>query len=146
MNIYSIFDVSAAGMNLERMRLEVSAINLANADATRGPGSAPYVPLQVVVHPGAAVFDQMLQGYSGGDLASAGPAGEIVPSNAAPRAVYEPGHPDADARGFVSYPGVDPVSEMVQLIAITRAYEANVRAFNAGREMAMKALDIGSGL
>lgn len=145
MNIYSIFDVSAAGMNLERMRLEVSAINLANADATRGPNSAPYVPLQVVVHPGTAVFDRMLQGYSGGDLASAAPSGEIAPANVAPHEVYEPGHPHADARGFVSYPGVDPVSEMVQLISITRAYEANVRAFNAGREMAMKALQIGSG-
>ena len=146
MNIYSIFDVSAAGMNLERMRLEVAAINLANADATRGPNSAPFTPMQVVVHPGAAVFDHLLQGYSGGDLASAAPSAEIAPADVAPREVYEPGHPDADARGFVSYPGVDPVSEMVQLISITRAYEANVRAFNAGRQMAMKALDIGSAL
>jgi flagellar basal-body rod protein FlgC len=59
--------------------------------------------------------------------------------------VYDPSHPDADARGFVSYPGVNPVSEMVNLIDITRAYEANVRAFNAGRNMLLKALEIGSG-
>jgi flagellar basal-body rod protein FlgC len=141
----SIFDISAAGMNLERLRLEVSATNLANANSTRGADGAVYVPQQVVVH-SARSFEALFQSLAGGDgLADTVPVGQIQQADLAPRQVYDPSHPDADARGFVSYPGVNPVSEMVQLIAITRAYEANVRAFNAGRNMMMKALEIGSG-
>ena len=68
----------------------------------------------------------------------------VVASTASPRLVFEPGHPDADSRGFVSYPDVNPVSEMVRLVEIGRAYEANVRALSMARSMAMKALDIGN--
>jgi len=158
MDISSIFDISAAGMNLERQRLEVSALNLANANTTRGADGLPFTPLQVVVRPGATSFDAMLNALNGGGgevggtgwIGGAGgvgaaPVGEVQAADVPPRQVYEPGHPDADANGFVSYPGVNPVSEMVHLIAVTRAYEANVRVFNAGRTMAMKALEIGSG-
>jgi flagellar basal-body rod protein FlgC len=145
MDISSIFDISAAGMNLERMRLEVSAVNLANANTTRGADGLPFTPLQVVVHSGATSFDAMFESLRGPDAAGALPVGEIEPADMPPRQVYDPGHPDADAAGFVSYPGVNPVSEMVQLISVTRAYEANVRAFNAARAMATKALEIGSG-
>jgi flagellar basal-body rod protein FlgC len=133
MDISSLFDISAAGMNVERMRLEVSAANLANANTTRGPNGIPYVPQQVVVQSGAARFDL-----------PALPEARVEASPVAPRLVYDPAHPDANADGFVSYPGVDPVSEMVQLMTVTRAYEADVRAFNAARSMAQRALDIGS--
>ncbi len=145
MDISSVFDISAAGMNLERMRLEVSAMNLANANSTRGADGQPYTPLQVVVHSGATPFDTLFQSLRASGFSTAVPVGQVQSADVAPREVYEPGHPDADARGFVSYPGVNPVSEMVQLISVTRAYEANVRAFNAGRSMALKALEIGSG-
>jgi flagellar basal-body rod protein FlgC len=145
MDISSVFDISAAGMNLERMRLEVSALNLANANTTRGADGQPFAPLQVVVHAGATPFDAMFESMRASGLASALPTGQVQPADVDQRQVYDPGHPNADARGFVSYPGVNPVSEMVQLIAITRAYEANVRAFNAGHSMALKALEIGSG-
>jgi len=146
MDISSIFDISAAGMNLERQRLEVSALNLANANTTRGADGLPFTPLQVVVRSGMSPFDAVLNALNGGaSLSGSGPIGEVQASDVPPRQVYEPGHPDADANGFVSYPGVNSVSEMVRLIAVTRAYEANVRVFNAGRAMAMKALDIGSG-
>jgi len=146
MDISSIFDISAAGMNLERQRLEVSALNLANANTTRGADGLPFTPLQVVVRSGMSPFDAVVNALSGGaSLTGSGPVGEVQAADVPPRQVYEPGHPDADANGFVSYPGVNPVSEMVRLIAATRAYEANVRVFNAGRAMAMKALDIGSG-
>jgi flagellar basal-body rod protein FlgC len=146
MDISSIFDISAAGMNLERQRLEVSALNLANANTTRGADGLPFTPLQVVVRSGMSPFDAVLNALNGGaSLSGSGPIGEVQAADVPPRQVYEPGHPDADANGFVSYPGVNPVSEMVRLIAVTRAYEANVRVFNAGRAMAMKALDIGSG-
>jgi flagellar basal-body rod protein FlgC len=68
----------------------------------------------------------------------------VVPTNSAPRLVLDPGHPDADERGFVAYPAVSPVSEMVRLVEIGRAYEANVRALSMARAMALKALEIGS--
>jgi flagellar basal-body rod protein FlgC len=145
MEISSIFDISAAGMNLERMRLEVSALNLANANTTRGADGEAFSPMQVVIHSGTTPFDALLQSLSGVGVMSSLPVGEIERADIPPRQVYDPGHPDADAGGFVSYPGINPVSEMVQLISTTRAYEANVRAFNAGRSMAMKALEIGSG-
>jgi flagellar basal-body rod protein FlgC len=146
MDISSIFDISAAGMNLQRQRLEVSALNLANANTTHGANGLPFTPLQVVVRSGMTPFDAVLNAVNGGaGLTGSGPIGQVQAADVPSRQVYEPGHPDADANGFVSYPGVDPVSEMVRLIAVTRAYEANVRVFNAGRSMAMKALEIGSG-
>jgi flagellar basal-body rod protein FlgC len=145
MDISSIFDISAAGMNLERQRLEVSALNLANANTTRGADGLPFTPLQVVVRSGMTPFDAVFNAVNGGGLSGSGPVGQVQTADMPPRQVYEPGHPDADANGFVSYPGVNPVSEMVHLIAVTRAYEANVRVFNAGRSMALKALEIGSG-
>jgi flagellar basal-body rod protein FlgC len=145
MDISSIFDISAAGMNLERMRLEVSALNLANANTTRGADGQAFSPLQVVIHSGNTPFDALFQALSGAGVTDTVPMGQIEPADIPARQVYDPGHPDADANGFVSYPGINPVSEMVQLISVTRAYEANVRVFNAGRSMAMKALEIGSG-
>ncbi len=146
MDISSVFDISAAGMNLQRLRLEVSAINLANAETTRGPDGVPFTPLQVVARSSAARFDTLLQISLDGPLAAgARPVAEVRPANTLPRQVYDPSHPDADAQGFVAYPNVNPVSEMVQLITVTRAYEANVRALNAAHSMALKALEIGSG-
>jgi flagellar basal-body rod protein FlgC len=138
MDMYSAFEISATGMSLERLRLDVSATNLANANTTRGPDGTLFRPLQLIASPGAP-FAAMLDRY--GDPAK--PNVEIKPLNTPPRQVYEPGHPDADERGYVSYPAVNPVSEMVRLIEITRAYDANVRAMNAAKSMAMKALEIG---
>lgn len=142
MDMFAAFDVSAAGMNIERMRLDVSATNLANANTTRGPDGTMFKPLRLVARPAAAPFSDMLTGMIS---ANAVPRSvEIEALDVPPREVFEPGHPDADARGFVAYPAVNPVSEMVQLISITRAYEANVRVFNATKSMALKALEIGS--
>lgn len=144
MDTFAVFDVSAAGMNLERLRLEVSAVNLANAHTTQAADGTIYRPLRVTAQPSAALFESMLLG--GGML----PVGkdvhlaEVRPVDLPPRRVYDPGNPQADNQGFVAYPDVNPVSEMVQLISVTRAYEANVRAMNAAKTMAMKALEIGS--
>ncbi len=139
MDYLSAFEISAGGMNIERMRLDVSAMNLANANTTRGPSGEMYKPLRLVVHPSApfpTMMDNMLRAHAPQEV-------EVQPLEVAPRQVYEPGHPDADERGFVAYPAVNPISEMVQLISVTRAYEANVRAMNAGKSMALKALEIG---
>lgn len=135
----SIFAVSAAGMALERTRVEVAALNLANAHTTQGPGQVPYGPLRVIAQ--AAGFGALI----GGDGVPTGapPEFHVEPANVAPRVVHEPGHPLADAKGFVRYPGVDAATEMVSLMSATRAYEANVAAMNTARTMALKALDIG---
>jgi flagellar basal-body rod protein FlgC len=146
MNAFTTFDISATGMNVERMRLDVAAYNLANAQTTAGPDGTAFTPLRVVARPlGAADFDALVAGHLGGATFSPMPLDvQIERMQSAPRLVYDPGHPDADARGFVAYPAVNPVSEMIQLISVTRAYEANVRALNAAKTMALKALEIGS--
>lgn len=145
MNMFAAFEISAAGMNLERTRLDVAAVNLANANTTQGPDGQVFRPLRVVAHPNASrSFDMMLNGMQGNASVSAAAFDIVVePDNAPPRLVYEPGHPDANDKGFVAYPAISPVSEMVKLIGITRAYEANVRAMNIAKTMALKALDIG---
>jgi flagellar basal-body rod protein FlgC len=142
MDTFGIFGISAAGMNLERVRLETSAMNLANAQTTTGPDGVRYRPLQVIAQPNALSFEQIFGGLvnNGTPLHDV----EVRALESAVRQVYEPGHPHADAQGFVTYPDVNPVSEMVNLVSITRAYEANVRAMNAAKSMALKALDIGS--
>jgi flagellar basal-body rod protein FlgC len=68
----------------------------------------------------------------------------IVALSTPPRLVYEPGHPDANEKGFVAYPGINPISEMVNLMSATRAYEANVAALSAAKTMALKTLELGS--
>lgn len=142
MDTFGIFDISAAGMNLERLRLETSATNLANAQTTSGPDGVRYRPMQVVAQPNALSFEQVF-----GGLVRSGTEPlhnvEVRALETAVRRVYEPGHPHADDQGFVSYPDVNPVSEMVNLVSITRSYEANVRVMNAAKSMALKALDIG---
>ena len=118
------------------MRLEATAANLANAQTT-GTDFRPLRAIAASATPDA--FDLRLAAALPRPLGAA-----IVAGKSAPRMVVDPGHPDADARGFVAYPDVSPVSEMVRLIEIGRAYEANVRALAMARSMALKALEIGS--
>lgn len=145
MDYSSIFAISAAGMSLERTRVEVAALNLANANTTAAAGQAAYSPLRVVALPAqqASFAAVMLAGGPSGSALK--PDFRVEPAPVTPRFVHEPGHPMADARGFVGYPGVDAATEMVSLMAASRAYEANVAALNTARSMALKALDIGSG-
>lgn len=134
MDYLKAFAISGSGMNVEKQRLEVSALNIANAHSTRGPDGRPFVPLQVV------------SAAAGGFQAALAAGAEVVrisPTDVAPRRVYEPAHPDADDKGFVAYPGINPVTEMVNLIATVRAYEANLAAVQAAKTMALRALDMG---
>jgi flagellar basal-body rod protein FlgC len=138
----SIFAISAAGMALERTRVEVAALNLANAHTVAAPGQPAFTPMRVVGLPAqAASFAALMQAGQPG--AAFKPDFRVEPAPVQPRLVQEPGHPLADARGFVSYPRVDPAAEMVTLMGATRAYEANVAAMNTARTLALKALEIG---
>jgi flagellar basal-body rod protein FlgC len=147
------FAISAAGMSLERMRVDVAALNLANANTIQTADGVSYQPLRIVARSMAptnasaslmSFAEQVEQALdAGSEPGITLPQGSIEPTAAAPRMVYEPGHPFANEKGFVSYPGVDSASEMVSLMSALRAYEANVAAMNATRGLALKALEIG---
>lgn len=142
MDYQSAFAISAAGMTAEKLRVDVAALNLANANAPLSASGAGYQPLRVQAStrtpPGARSFDSLVdQGMAVAQTLS------VAPYRAPARRVYEPGHPQANKDGFVSYPGVDSLTEMMTLMVASRAYEADVAAFNAAKTMAMKALEIG---
>jgi flagellar basal-body rod protein FlgC len=134
MSLAQVFDISAAGMDVQQLRLQVAASNIANARTTSAPGTAPYQPLAVVVRASAPDAAALARPF----------AQSIVPLNVTPKRVYEPGNPDADKDGFISLPGVDPVSSMMDLLEISRSYEANLRAFDITRSLMQRTLDIGS--
>jgi flagellar basal-body rod protein FlgC len=148
------FAISAAGMSVERTRVEVAALNLANANTVQGPDGVPYQPLRVVARPSATPIggaplvtfaEAVDRGLDGAGLAGLLPEAAIEPTFEGPRLVHEPGNPLADEKGFVAYPGVDTATEMVGLMSATRAYEANVAAMNTARALALKTLEIGGG-
>jgi flagellar basal-body rod protein FlgC len=139
MDYLQAFAISAAGMNLERTRVDVSASNLANAHTVQAPGTAGYQPMRVVAR--LTAFGSLVSD----GLAGAVPAVSLEPLRSAPRMVHEPGHPYADAKGFVAYAPVDPATEMVTLMGAMRSYEANVAALNTSRALALKTLEIGRG-
>lgn len=141
MDLFGVFDISSAGMSVEQSRLAVAASNLANARTTAGADGTPYQPMKAVVH--AASY----AGVEAGLAAEALPrpvVQDVVPTEAAPRLVYDPGHPDADERGFVSLPGVDSLSTMMELISVSRGYEANLRAFDITRRLLQSTIDMGN--
>ncbi|HEV3001109.1 MAG TPA: flagellar basal body rod protein FlgC [Solirubrobacteraceae bacterium] len=145
MSLFGAIDVSGSGLAAERLRMDVTAENLANAQTTRGADGQPYRRKEVVLRE-AEGFDGALSAAMG-PAASAGPGGGVevvgIAQDQTPnRQVYDPGHPDANADGYVSMPNVDPVTEMVDLIAASRAYEANVTAMQTAKSMFSKTLDI----
>jgi flagellar basal-body rod protein FlgC len=135
MDYNQVFAISANGMNVERTRIEVAALNLANANTVAGPDGSVYQTMRVVART-TAFADSMAQSASATSV-------QIEPTQSPPRQVYEPGHPMANARGFVSYAGVDTATEMVTMMSAMRSYEANVAAMNTSRNLALKALEIG---
>ena len=143
MGMFDAIAISSTGMSAERLRMDVIADNLANADTTRDANGQPYRRKEVVLQAGQPDFAQLLAGASsqGGSPAGVQVAG-IVADPSPFRRVYDPGHPDADAQGYVSLPNVNPVTEMVDLITASRGYEANVTAMNAAKQMFQKTLDV----
>ncbi len=142
MDYSAAFQISASGMTVEKMRLDVTAANIANMhNAATSPANV-YRPMTVISQVGSASFGQQFGALYGSDRAGVQVV-SVQPQAVAPRMVYEPGHPYADAKGFVAYPGVNHTAEMVNLNSALRAYEANVVAMNAAKTMAARTLDIG---
>ncbi|GAC1322138.1 MAG: flagellar basal body rod protein FlgC [Thermoleophilaceae bacterium] len=151
MGLFDALNVSGSGLSAERLRMDVTAENLANAQTTRGPNGGPYRRKEVILaETQQDGFRNALAGAMTGTAADAGagpPAGGVQVSgiatdNAAPRMVYDPGHPDANAQGYVRMPNVNPIGEMVNLIAASRAYEANVTAMQTAKSMFSKTFDL----
>jgi flagellar basal-body rod protein FlgC len=146
MDYYSVFEISASGMALERVRLDTLALNLANANTSRAEDGGPYRPLRVVARArDATEFEGRIDALLNSNYPGGVEVADIIAQDVEPRLVYDPGHPEADDRGYVAYPNINPVSEMVSLIEAVRGYEANVRALNAAKAMVLSALEIGRG-
>lgn len=139
MDYRAAFEISAAGMSLEKTRLDISALNLANMHSSIAPGSQGYRPMRVLAQPLAADFSNVMTAENNAAVRSL----TIVPMDSTPRLVSDPGHPHADEHGFVRYPGVDQAAEMITAMTALRAYEANVAAAGLARAMASRALEIG---
>jgi len=139
---FKAFEISAAGMAAQKTRIEAATLNLANMNSSIAPGTAGFQPLKAVIHAAPTSFLQVLNGVASPLILA---QAELVPqTGATTRSVYEPGHPDADAAGMVSYPAVDHTSEMMTVVTALRAYEANLAALQTTKTLAAKALEIGS--
>jgi len=136
------FSISAAGMNVERLRVEIAAMNLANANTVAGVDGKLYQPLRVIaMTPDSTALAGSFSALVADQLS--GPGALVVPTGDTPRQVLDPGHPLADAKGFVSQPSVDHATEMMTMMKAMRSYEANIAAMNTTRSMALKSLEIG---
>ena len=160
--LFSAIDISASGLTAQRTKLNVIASNIANIDTTRTPEGGPYKRQQVVMRPGQkAQFMSILENQFmklkrphnkhidneemfliGENYAKSVEVEGIMEDPNPPRLVYDPTHPDADENGFVAYPNINIVTEMVNMIAASRAYEANVTVMNASKTMMTEALEI----
>ena len=143
MDYRSAFEISAAGMAIEKLRVDTTAMNLANMHTTSKTEAGLYKPLSVVAQRGSMDFNHLLEAGRA-DVATLGlPSAHVEAMPVPPRFVHEPGHPHADDKGMVAYPGVNHTAEMVQLVSALRAYEANVAAATVTRALATRALEIG---
>lgn len=143
MNLLSAISVSASGMSAQRQRTELLVENLANSDTTRTPEGGPYRRKDVVfaADPSAGEFssvfdDQMNQPATGVRVE------RVVTDTQPPEKRYLPGHPDADADGYVSFPRMNPAEDMVDLLNASRSYQANVSAISAVKDMIQRSMDL----
>jgi flagellar basal-body rod protein FlgC len=141
MSFLDALSVSASALTAERARMDVTAENLANAQTTRTADGGPYRRKVVALETAGGFGDQLRTAMGDGAARGVQVAGITEDTTPAQR-VYDPGHPDADAQGYVEMPNVDTVQEMVDLISSSRAYEANVTAMQATKGMFAKTLDL----
>lgn len=146
MGMFTSFDINASGLSAQRYRMDIISENVANANTTRTQDGTPYVRKVVTFSekgrqtPFSRVLNKATDHYSGTGVKVNGVYEDTqTPMNM----VYDPSHPDADENGYVTYPNVNIVTEMTNLIDATRSYEANATAFNASKSMAMKGLELG---
>jgi flagellar basal-body rod protein FlgC len=148
MGLFDAIDASGSGLSAERLRMDVTSENLANAQTTKGADGQPYRRKEVVLQQAGASgssFSSVLasmQGAGGAKSVSGVKVSGIVEDSSALKRLYDPGHPDADKDGYVTMPNVNTVTEMTDLISSSRAYEANVTAMQTAKTMFSKTLDL----
>ncbi|MFH7320336.1 flagellar basal body rod protein FlgC [Desulfurivibrio sp. D14AmB] len=142
MDILTAMQISGSALKAERSRLNIAAMNLANANTTRTMEGGPYRAKSVVfeARPLDRDFNTVLEGAA--SRLRKVEVVEVVEDKAPFREVYDPSHPDADANGIVRYPNVNVAEQMVDMMNARRSYEANVAALDAVKEMALRALEI----
>jgi flagellar basal-body rod protein FlgC len=137
-DFFTAMEVSASGLSAQRTRMNVAASNLANAQTTQAAGGGPYKRRDVVLAsedlPNTGEMSGVVKGVT---------VSQIQQDQSPPRLEYDPGHPQANAQGYVAYPNINPVEEMVDMITASRAYEAGVTTMSSAVNMAEKALSIG---
>ena len=145
MGLFDALNISASGLTAQRLRMDVTSANLANAQTTKTPGGGAYKRQDVVLQEasGSDTFAGSLAGAMGPDGAPAGvEVAAIVDDTTPTRKVYEPSNPVADAQGYVEMPNVNPVSEMTDLIDASRSYQANVTAMQTTKTVFSKTIEL----
>lgn len=148
MGLFDAIDAAGSGLSAERLRMDITSENLANAQTTRGADGQPYRRKEVVLQQastgsfGTVLASAMGARGTGAATAQGVQVAGIVEDETPLKRIYDPGHPDADADGYVTMPNVNTVAEMTDLISASRAYEANVTAMQAAKTMFVKTLDI----
>jgi len=145
MGPFDMLNISASALSAERQRSEVIATNMANAETTHTEAGGPFRRKEVVFsasagsafHLAFANSQSHLGGSAGGVRIT-----QVVDDPTPPVMRYEPGHPDADKDGYVAYPAINPVQEMVDLMGSTRAYQLNASAVSAAKQMIQQSIDI----
>lgn len=146
MSIFSAFNINASGMTAQRYRMDIISENVANANTTRTEDGTPY-RRQVVTFeqrgPKAGTFSSYLSSASESFQGQGVKVSKVTEDDwTQMNTVYDPSHPDADENGYVTYPNVNIVTEMTNLIDASRSYEANATAFNASKSIAIKGLEM----
>jgi len=142
-----ILKTAGSALTAQRLRMDVIASNLANAEATSTPEGGPYKRERVVFAPMlrnsmnklSDSSDAIANGATSGGVEVKG----VIQDDEEPRMVYDPTHPDANDDGFVAYPNVDLVTEMTDMLSASRSYEANITVLNVAKNMAQRALELG---
>jgi flagellar basal-body rod protein FlgC len=149
MGMFDALDISGSALSAERLRMDVTSENLANAQTTRGANGQPYRRKEVVLQEigSGPSFGATLAGVMGrtgapGETPGGVQVAGIVEDQSQGQLVYDPGHPDANAQGYVRMPNVESVTEMTDLITESRSYEANVTAMQTAKSMYTKTLDL----
>ena len=140
-NILNGIDSTSSALNAERIRMDVVSQNIANVNTTRGPNGKPYARQQVVFE--AVLKDQLKPAGLPGGEAQMVRVASVEAARRPVRMVYQPGHADADANGMVAMPNINIHEEMVDLMAASRAFEANLSVVKTARSMALQTLGIG---
>lgn len=145
MGLFDILNISSSALSAERQRAEVTSANLANAETTHTDTGGPYVRKEVVFSAtDASPFMNVVNhvGRFGQTPGGTVRLTQVVDDTTPPVMRYEPGNPDADKNGYVAYPAINPVTEMVDLMGAVRAYQMNASAVNAAKQMIQQSIDI----